>query len=689
MIKDKEVKDLDPKLKEKSYNPSTEDEKTLKFVDGRVRTMKEARKKVQGKDIEVSWKDADKSYIPKDTTATAGKMRLESDDELGLRSHLVPVGDATQDWRSNNSEPTLLVKIHSALSIIIDRDPEAFFQAITKKYDNTTKLAHSLWEASWSMDKSKQQLKLFVFNLAKYGWAVARTYPRIIKRQKKVLIEFDTENPENNKYETKTITDYNGVHRENLDPYKTWIDEMSRPNDMLSTNDWYFEKDYNYDSATLEFGNYKNWDKVSRNSKKQDETETGENQDDIVTIGFYENKNKDLYAITVPSQDILLSSSPLPNDDGMLSVWYTSWILRDARVPYGLGLWDIIKQKKALYDKMSNMTMDQLVLSIVKMGFNSGTSTLINDGKIRVEPGMIKQNLGGKIDWMEVPGPGKDSWDGIKFLKSGIDDDSGITPALEGEQSSSKTTLGEVLNAKESALKRMNVPINNIADALEQEAFISLSWLSQTLSTPEVKEFSNIDDMLKYEKETDINRFDMIIDEKGGVKASFLPQVALKLDKDKEDNLIESKEEQFFQVGKDIMPDQLKWEGIIKVLPRSILSPSVELEKQRKSEVFNIIAPLLQMPPEIYAKPVKQMLKINEEDLEDWLPDTWIQFLETGKAPQPQMPLFQQQGGEETMKGEQGMNPQQSQTVVPRGQVSSSQGDEMGKLGQGLKGMLK
>jgi hypothetical protein len=36
-------------------------------------------------------------------------------------------------------------------------------------------------------------------------------------------------------------------------------------------------------------------------------------------------------------------------------------------------------------------------------------------------------------------------------------------------------TLGEILNAKESALKRLNVPLENIMFALETEAYISLS----------------------------------------------------------------------------------------------------------------------------------------------------------------------------------------------------------------------
>ena len=65
-------------------------------------------------------------------------------------------------------------------------------------------------------------------------------------------------------------------------------------------------------------------------------------------------------------------------------------------------------------------------------------------------------------------------------------------------------------------------------------------------------------------------------------------------------------------------------------MPRSILAPSLELEKMRKMELFNIIVPLLGQPKELYSKAVNQIIKVNEEDPEDWLPDSWDE-----NAPEP------------------------------------------------------
>lgn len=683
------------KLEEKEkqelvYNAQGEELETLNFIEKRITSMKEYRKNVMGKNIEKIWEEADKEYQPEELKFDSQGKRFETDDELGLRARLVPIGSDRENWRSTNSDPTLYAKIQTALSILLDKNPEAFFIATSKKYDATTKLAYSLWKNSWEVDQSRQQLKLFIFNLSKYGWAVGRTYPKIVKRPKKILTEIDTENPDNNKYQETEITDYNGVHRENLDLYKTWIDEMARPNDSLSVNDWYFEKDYSYDSAELEFGNYNNWKFVKKNARVEDDKSSQAERKDIITIGFYENKIKDLSGIYIPSQKIILSYSPLPNDEGLLSLWHTYWTLRDARIPYGIGLWEIIRQDKNLYDKMNNMTIDQLVLSIYKMFFHSGTSNLIGDGAMKIEPGKGQAMIGGKLEWLEVPGPGKEAWEGLKYVKSKMDDNSGITPTIEGEVTGK--TLGEILHAKEAALKRLNIPLDNIAEALQEEAFESLSWMSQTLSIPEVKEFANENDLMAYEKESGLNKFISSPTQNGGVEGIFYPQVSLNLDFDKNQNLIESKEARFFQIENDIPASSLKWKGIIKVVPRSILSPSLELEKQRKAEMFNIIVPLLSGDPALFIKPIEQLLKINDEDLEDWLPDSWIQFKEGGGNPMEQQPLFVPNGMPqgESMQAEQGMQMPQGQTVVPKGQVGPPQGANMfGKLKQTMGAMFR
>lgn len=676
----------------------TMDEKSKeieKFAKGRIDNMQAYRKDLK---IEDKWKEADREYEPREIDFGNKKKRFESDDEQGLRSRLVPIKDETNDWRSRNSDPTLLVKIQTALAILLDTNPEAMFTVLNKKYENKTALAYSLWKRNWNITDAKEVYKLFTFDDAKYGWAVGKTFPQKIAYEKEVLTEVNEEDPSKNVYEMKTNVWFNDINRKRLNPFRTWIDEQTKPYNDYSTNDWYYEEDYSYDAAMVEFGKYPEFKKLVpfprdlRMSYEEDGQvgvdDEKKERTDIITIGFYENRLKDLYAIRIPKLEATIHFCPLPNDDGMLSLWHTPWILRSADHPYGISLWEIIKQKKGLYDKMQNMTMDQLVLSIMKMFFYTGTNNLVGDGKIKIVPGKGVQIINGKIDWMDVPGPDQNAWVGLSNLKKGMDDDSGITPTLQGETKGQ--TLGQDMISKEASLKRLKTPVDNIADAIEQDAYITLSWMAQIYSTPEIKAFETLDEIKAYELESGQPSNTIMassMDEQGAPQgpfgATFYPQLNLKLEK-QGDKLVESTKDQFFQVNKDIPAGDLKWRGILKVIPKSIVGSSSELEKQRKMEVFNIMAPLLPQPPQLFAKPVKQLLTINEENPQDWLPESWLKFLEQDQqnlflpaaapaAPEEGAGDGMGQGvpsNQTSMQGAEGTTPGASApTVVPTSQI--------------------
>lgn len=708
------IKDLGEEVKVKAYVP-TDDEKILQtFISKRRDQMQDFRTSLG---IEKDWREADIEYIPHELEFGTPRKRFETDQDTGLRSRMVPIGDQTQNWRSNASAPTLLVKIQTAFAIVIDQNPEAMLTALSRMYENTTQLAYSLWKRNWAITNGKEVLKLFVFDLLKYGWGIGRSYPRKITYKKEVLTEYDSEDPSKNKYETKDLTWFNDVAKQRLSPYRTWIDEQTKPYDVYSTNDCYYEMDFSYDDAELEFGHYKNWDKVKPDSRVTntdnglESTPATTEQDmnlsersDIVTIGFYENRAKDLYVIWVPSDKIILHNCPLPNDDGMLSVWQAPWILRSADSPYGVSPWKIIKQDKELYDKYNNMTADQLVLSIMKFGFHTGTSGVLGDGVINIVPGQSKQITNGKFDWMEIPGPGKDSWAGLQYQKDAIDKNSGITPTIEGDLTGK--TLGEIQLAREAALKRMKVPIDNIAWALEQDAYLTLSWMKQVYSTPEVREFASETEIVAYEKEKGVSRNELFQrtnpeGEQIGLTATFLPELSLHLE-EHNGKLFESENSKFFQVGKDIGVEQLNWKGIFKVIPRSILGTSEVIMKQTKTEMANMLIPLFVQPPELVKKAAMQILKVNEEDPLDWLPESWL-VEKTPEQVQAEMPMFT--GGEgdvsqatsdpaahtgnnqQTMQNRSGMSPQSAQTVVPPGNISSAKlPTPTGGLGKLFKG---
>src|SRR3990167_11297124 len=72
-----------------------------KFVKQRVMEMQDYRKDLK---IEKDWKEADDEYLPQELDMSKGRKRFETNQEDGLRSRLVPIGNTDEDWRSNNSD---------------------------------------------------------------------------------------------------------------------------------------------------------------------------------------------------------------------------------------------------------------------------------------------------------------------------------------------------------------------------------------------------------------------------------------------------------------------------------------------------------------------------------------------------------------------------------------------------------
>lgn len=704
-------------VKDEAYEATGEEKLVLDHLQDRIPVLKDGKKRVlEDIDFEKIMKDADREYMPRSLREKAEEgqtIMLIQDEVRGMRgSRIVPItGREGQEWRSDVSEPTLYVKVMTALSILVDQNPEAVFKAVLKRYKNTRALAKSIWQRSWSIANSKDMLKLFIFDLAKYGWAVGRTYPKLVQRKKDILTELNIDDPEKNKYETVTITEFDDIYRERLDPYRTYIDDKATLDDPFSLDDWYFEKDFSKDDFKREFGVYENAEKCTfgelTTEKKEEEpaNEETKKRKDMITVGFYESKNKDLYAMYSPKDKVVIYYSPLPNDEGMLSLWDAPWTIRDPRTRYGIGLFEIIKNNKVLYDRLDNMDIDSLVMAIYSMLFYSGTNAAQGEGTIFISPGVAKQKLPGTtIDQVKIDYSGKGR-EGAQQQLERIDELTGLNKTLEGI-AEGKQTLGEVLHAKDAALKRLSIPLGNIASAMEKDAYLTLSWASQLYTLPEVLEFESPeklkDFMLENEREPDRlavgnqtfttegdvgavpameNAMSEDVGEEmtGPITADFPRVLELPLEpeepageggaeENREGVLIESPENRFFVVGKDIPKKSIKWKGKVTIVPQSIIAPSQELERQRKAELYNVVQPVVQtiavalsqgqfqMAVDV-AKPVVQILEIQDEEPEDWLPDQVVEMLndpakiQQAQAEMAQMmnaskPLFVESGAE-------------------------------------------
>jgi len=722
---------------QKPYNPKGEELDVKDYLEKRIPILKATKKNIlNGIDYEQIMRDADEEYQPKIVDKKKGKTAVVPSEETGNRNLTIvniPT-DGSDEWRSTISEPTLFAKVQTAVAILMGQNLDATFKANLKRYKSNTSIAKAIWKRNWNLKENKTTLGLFEGDLAKYGWGIGRTYPRIIKNKGKVCTSIDKDNPENNKFKEVDIVEFNDIFRERLDPYRTWIDDMTNLSDPFSQDDWYFEKDYSKDAFDVEFGNYTNADKLTfgkvfnENGDGDDLNGETTERDDIITLGFYESKKKDLYSIYAPSDKVVVYHSPLPNDDKKLSCWWSYWNVRDPRTPYGIGLYEIIKQDKVLYDRLKNMKIDQIVMAIYPMLFSTGQS---KDETIVISPGLIKQKKAGTtIEQVKIEFDSY-GWDGVDRQQESMDNNSAITPTLAGKIEGK--TLGETLQAKDSALRKLSTPLENIARAIETDAYITLSWSNQTLSLPEIKQFVDEKELALYEKANGTKADYTNTGDDGKITADFLSVIDLGLGEDDKGVLVENPEDRFFQItrkssdeltqmrdsGQDVselLPVQsIKWDGIISIDARSIVAPSHELEKQSKIELFNIVMSQLNILSDTLSgnpamgiepnpekaldlmKPIKQILETQDEKPENWLPTALVKLDENPEAlaqmkkakAQAENPLIIPPTGQPQMGGQAGQPGQFkpiASTVKPRTNVTNPMRrvhSDMSKMFQG------
>ena len=649
---------------------------SFRFVKRRIVELQETRTDHYGVNLDVLWADADRDYIPH-RLGNRGRKAIATDEEKGWRGNNV-VDLGSTNWQSDISQANPFIKIQTALAILVDQNPTGVFTATTKKYEATNELIKQLYQRSWEYAKSKGQLTLFVLNLAKYGWAIGRTFPLRIARKNKVLVEYDAASPDKSVYEEKEVVEYNDIMRESLDPRNAWIDDMAKPLNPWSLRDWCWRKVYDMDVAKEEFGKYKNWQYVEEGGVTQETIGNAKGakreykSQHLVEVYFYENRIKDLFMVLVNGVPVIIEPLPIADAKGVkkLSCWQAPWNIRHGESPYGIGIYEAIRYDQAFLDRIRNMTVDQLTLSIYKSFFYQGTQLLTETGDITISPGVGKQVLDPKnISWLTVPGPGAEAWAGIEMFRKDVDEVSGITDPLIG-QVTGKTAF-EIAQAKEAALKRLKNPLENILEALNTDGYITVVLIQMLYSIPETYRIVDqqlIDDYLKeVQFDPELYEREEVVGEDGSIQSSFTakvyPEFPLGLEKDDEGNLIESKETGFFRVK----PKSLQWEGMINIKAQSILSSSKQIDKALELEMYNILIPLLANPPELFAKVAKSIVKLYDKDPRDILPDLWLQDTEEmAMAQQANEPLIVPAAGPEVVAGPGGAQVRGSMSTAPK-----------------------
>ena len=642
------------------YSPTDEEYKVWEQYRRRKKELLNSRKNVHGNNLDEMLRRFDTNYFNREADIPASEL------------------DPNQKPLAINNA---FGKIQAALSILLDRNPKLILEERLAKYSANRELIRGLLEASWKNTNSLGQLKLSVFNCAKRGYFVGRTFNKKIQHQARFPKGFDSKGMM--QYEKKMITKMDDIAYINLDNHNVWLDEQARPEDMFSIRDgmhrevWHIddvrrtfpEKDFPNMKFVKEGGNVQEHlegDQTSSTSSQA--SQARDLKKGMTELFFYENQFDDWFIIEI--HGVMVVWEPLPQWSKRISYTTGLWNLRSAETIYGIGLVEEMERNDTLIDRILNMDMRQLLLSLNPPGFYSGPEDYENEN-IKIQPGVLRRILDPKnISWLQVPPANiKDTLGvAIPWLEQKEEQMTGITKRLEGEeQQKANDTAFEIGVGREASLKRLKLPLKSIQYALNWEFMNRADLIKQTYSDFQVKELSNEEDIMAYLDEVKADPDFYFIENEGtiGQEKFFVKdfrEMPLSLEQNEKGDFIESDKKNFFK----IKPEYLPWEGDITVDVNSMLVQSDELERADTLRMANVLIPMFQMPVEIALKPAKQILVSNNKDPKKWLPQDWMDKLE-GKKEEKKMQVppevqammdRQKQGGQQ-----EGM--MKPETIVP------------------------
>ena len=598
----------------KQYNPSQEEKEYLEKLKDRIRDLKTYRSAIMAN--------------PYDTSSKARTLEetWDFDDYVSLPhkySH-----PELRAWQANNSRPLIYSKIDTALSILVSKNPEVEMSATSKRFEKKNKLQEALYSRSWDKGNGRQQLIKFGFGLAKHGFACGRECHRYLTEDYEEVVAYD---PDTLKHltEKKKRVIHDEAYFEVLPIRDCWFDHRAKPYDEDSIRDWSWRVRYD-ESSFLRFfpkERFPNAQYVlpASSGSATESRSRGDIADSIhtpsVELYFYENTEDNEFAIT--DLNVVIYRGILLNRE--LSCVTGMWRIRNEDTIYGIGLPEILENDQELFDKVANMTINQIMLSISGSGFYGGTGDLKEQDAI-LEPKIKKLRDAEKIVFPKIPSPDVMVFKALEDIKNEADEVSGVTKSLTGEIVGK--TLGEAMLNKEAGLQRLKLPLQNIEFALERHAKLRLKNQQRIYSKPIKSEVVRnglgevVDEKLwmEYVQERErlgsnatalIQKFPMN-EMNGEIFKNSFREERLPFEKDENGEMLPTETDQFLE----ITPEEIEGEFDIKIRAFSTIPMSKELEAAKALEDFNLF---VKMPYVDVYKLEKDTLRKRGRDPDDIL----------------------------------------------------------------------
>lgn len=582
----------------KAYNPSKSDRKILKWLQDRINVL-ELKKKDLG--IDRKCDRMDRLFTPHFTSLNGGQDVVDdgyyTDFDMPDKS-LVEMASR----QKRKSKPLAFEKITTAIASLIKEVPKPRAKAFSGKYSNLNKLVEKTYIENWESNRLIKPLKRFTYHLAKYGIAYGF---RRIKREWKISHIADGQDDKGNvKYKEEKITKCNEVIWETINPRYILLDDCAiEPSDA---NDgaviFYHDNDsfksvypeQEYPNAKYAKAGFKRLISIEGGTHKiKTNKMTGDHKDKIQVL-IYQNENKDMQYIT--ANGVLIDSMPLPGSK--LGIFGAKWV-EDGEDIDGIGVGEILEIYQPIVDDILNSSNERL-RQLVKP-----VRVLANDVKISNDEDFIWQSGSemrvdgdiSQIKWDRPPVTSSAEITEREMIDQEIDVATFIPKALAGVDVSD--TAYQAAQNREAALKKLTLPLDNIKDALEDDANIAFRLFKVLYSQPEevyyilpeTQEFEEA--IIALSENPEDERFVWMPPEKEGgqpiIARRKFKEVELGLSKEikKEEgrlvdtgNVIESEEATFWEM----IPNHFNWEGYINIEPMSFIPVSESLVIQEKKE---------------------------------------------------------------------------------------------------------
>lgn len=595
------AKEAEKKKSSSSWTPPKEYEEAHTFFLERKQELQDFRSNIKGLDLETKFNEAEKNYLPHRVTVKSPR-------------------------KIDNSQPNLYIKVQTALSIVLNTSFDATFSPGAEKFRKTNNFIKGL--VMYSLDpavtSTRQQYFNAAFNVCLHGSGGLQTYRRYMER--------DVYGPDN---KTKVLmVDKDEIDAEALHPKDYWIDDMARPGDRDSHNDWLKRRVYSFRTFKRKFpdrlfpafkdimpgGNIEQH--LNMGSGKQTQRPT-KNQ---IEVYFYENRAEDMWIIEANK---VCNFSPLPYASKNISLSHGIWTLRTTETAYGLGIWEIIEQDQQLIDMVRDMTLEQLILSIFSVIFHDG-SNKIDEAKLKIEAGRFLKFLSPeKLKQFQLNPPGANEIAFIEKFQQDMDDASGISKTLSSA-SEDKTAFQANLN-QEAALRRLRTPSNNLKELFEWELSNRVPMIQQVYSIPKLKHITDVEEMEKAQKELDEGKLeasDVYVDQEDNMFLKTFREVPMNLKEQPDGSYSPTEETNFFVVR----PTLLEWRGTIRIDIKSLLISSEELDKQDKTSLSAFLSPFIQqmaqMPTlaQYYVPYLRPIILAYKQEPEEWIPPQFMKI---------------------------------------------------------------